>query len=86
MIATPSSVPTPRIFQVMPMVASARTPTARVIIAATISAFYSSYFFIKPVNCHLSFSLIGKQKYNYRTNHLKYSNEHKQILYSMLKL
>ncbi len=34
----------------------------------------------------MSFSLIGKQKYNYRTNHLKYSNEHKQILYSMLKL
>ena len=34
----------------------------------------------------LSFRLIGKQKYNYRTNHLKYGNEHKQILYSMLKL
>ena len=34
----------------------------------------------------MSFSLIGKQKYNNRTNHLKYRNKHKQILYSMLKL
>ena len=32
-IATPNSVPTPRIFQLIPMVASARTPTTRVIIA-----------------------------------------------------